>query len=162
MEDFEVRDVMNRYSHPLLEPIFKGRLLQQGGSGQDVWLLNITLQNQGPRRARDIKLIFYWPQEIRTTITDRYRKRIVEGEITVPNKVSVNVEHTIQSTDWIIFPEDQMRLTEDGVYRFTYFVDGEALNFVVQQTPELVWKVFADDMPPREGKVSFSHNLVDI
>ena len=58
MEDFEVRDVMNRLKHPLVEPKFSVRPIGSKSGGR----LNISLVNSSPVLARYIKLVFIWPK----------------------------------------------------------------------------------------------------
>jgi hypothetical protein len=96
-------------------------------------------------RARDIKLVLYLPPDMFRSETANFaagRARIDE----------VNFDAFIlQKTDIIIFPEDELHLTDSygpliSTNRFS------TIDIYLSQIYHVRWKIYADDMPPREGR----------
>ncbi len=154
MYDHEVRDVMNRLRHPLIEAIFNHEVLSRKAVHE--YKLNIVLKNIGAMRAREVKLVFYWPHELNPVVSAGYSIRNVRGKITVAGTESTNIELTVVPTGQGIFPEDELRITEDSRFRFHYKVDQAAFGFIRSRNPHVLWKVFADDMPPQSGSFPIS------
>ena len=144
MEDHEIRDVMSRLRHPLIEPIFSYKVLSRGDIHE--YMLLITLRNIGATRARDIKFVLNWSNGVRMEVGGGYVLRNLRD----------SVEMTIQRTDIVIFPEDEWRVSDDSRYRFTYKVDQKCYDFIQGNHPLLIWKVYADDMPPQSGQIQIS------
>jgi len=141
MEDYEVRDVMNRAKWPILRPLFS---LRQSVSKTRV--LDITIENCGPVRVTDFAL-----------------KVIVPGATALEPKV-LGFDHVPQSSlkeghqELVlrssrlnippIFPDDSLRVTQQGAN----------LSFILKCEPEhlreqkLYWIIYADDAPPRSGE----------
>jgi len=154
MYDHEVKDVLNRLTHPLVEADYTHQVLSRGDVHE--YKLNITLRNVGAMRVTEMKLVFYWPRELNPAVGDGYTIREVRGQITVPGTESNNIEFTVLPAGRTIFPEDELRITEDSHFRFTYKVGNPAFEFIMSRHPRLVWKVYADDMPPQTGSFPIS------
>ncbi len=151
MYDHEIRDVMSRFTHPILKPKF---LLTRLASQYKV---DIAIKNVGAVCARDVKMVFYWLKNIIHECGPRYRQRIVRGRITVPGMETDNVELTIPHFHAPIFPEDEAQITvEDPRLDFRFSIDKSVLNTIVNRSPEVVWTVYADDMPPQKGATRIS------
>lgn len=153
MYDYEIRDIMARFTYPLVVPIFSATLVSRQ---TQKYKLNIALQNQGATCARDVKLVFFWPRPIVHECGGGYRQRIIVGRITIPSREIENIELTVPPFSRPIFPEDEFRLTdEDSRFHFTFQIDEAALVSLTRRPyPQLVWKVYADDMPPQTGSIS--------
>ena len=139
MEDHEIRDVMNRMKHPLVEPIFEARSSTSGSriSGQ----LIIKLRNKGTVRARDLKLVFNWPRVLKPHACQGMRHQGASES---------TLEYIIQKSGQPVHPDDEWLVTDGSSCYFMYDID-KSKNLM--DFPPLTWKVFADDMPFREGSL---------
>jgi len=156
MEDHEVRDVMNRLRFPLITPEFSCERQNHLCIGStQVYLLKIFLRNSGAMCARDMKLVFYFPQNIKSEVDGGgFRLQIIVGEITVPGNRTENIELSTSQITRTLFPEDRYKLTdEDHRYRMKFTIDLNALELLLTKNPCIVWRMYADDMPPQDGKI---------
>ena len=64
MEDYEIRDVMNRLKYPVLEPIFNKRLLPGYTGELHEYELQIKLVNLGPLVINNFLLEFCLPEKM--------------------------------------------------------------------------------------------------
>lgn len=149
MEDYEIRDIMNRKSYPILLPVFtRGRPYSHRGTREESFLY-VTLKNKGTVRAQHLKLVFTIPQEM---------ARIGMGFIhrTIPQKDELFgdswVEHTFVTTQHVVFPDDEMHLVDLG-YKGEISLDIARFDRDERRSVFLYWRVFADDMPPSSGQV---------
>jgi len=150
MEDYEIRDTMNRLKHPKIKAIFSFELLNVAPTPQ--YKMNILISNWGTIRVRDFKLVFYWPERVKPKVGKGFTKRIVPPKQIIPPPPSQLIECTVQRSDTVIFPDDEWRLTDDDLYNFTYHVGDHEIEFFLDNDFKLTWKVFADDMPVQEGQ----------
>jgi len=149
MEDFEVRDVMNRQKHPLVEPKFSVSPIA------DKYRLNISFVNSSSVLARYIKLVFIWPAHFFPLHSDKgitQRPFPTDGEW---------IEITLQRTDLIVFPGDETPITEDDKHHIFFKASPNTLDFMLRSgRRDLNWKVFADEMPGREGAIPFEEKEI--
>lgn len=160
MQDHEIRDVNNRLKFPLVNAEFFCERQREQGSTQ-VYDLHVFLRNNGAMCARDMKLVYYWPTEIKHELqamaSHRLGQKIIYDEITVPGIKTQNVRISASLEARPPFPEDVWELSREDVrYSIKFTVDLKALEFLLQKNPSIVWKVYADDMPPQEGKIPIS------
>lgn len=144
MEDHEIRDVMNRSRHPIIEPVFSFKESRSAQSSSLV--LRIALRNVGAMRARDIKIVVAIPYGL---FSCKYSK-FVGGTTQIEDKNYST--YTLQRADLIIFPDDEIPLTDhfgpiDAQNRTS------PLEILTSSLHELRWKIYADDMPPKEGRL---------
>lgn len=151
MYDHEIRDIMARFTYPLVSPTFTttriSRVTQK-------YKLNIVLQNQGATCARDVKLVFFWPRPFPHECGGGFSQRIITGRITIPSRAIENVELSAR-LNHPIFPEDEFRLTDEASrFHFIFELGESTLDLITANlNPQLVWKIYADDMPPQSGQV---------
>jgi hypothetical protein len=149
MEDHEIRDVMNRSKHPIIEPIF--RFMEPQIGKQTQLFLHVTLRNVGAMRAKDIKLVLFSPPDMFSVQHSQFLADTVRVD------ELVYTSYTFQRNDLIIFPDDAFRLTDHlGPLISTGKVS--SMDILLSPIYELRWKVYADDMPPKEGK-TFLKNI---
>ena len=153
MEDYEVRDVMNRLKHPLLVAEFAARFVGRSGSMSE-FALKVTLKNYGSMCARDWKLVLYIPFQLSKAVRGFDRQKEVEIDSPVFGKVWF--ENSLQVEGRPVFPEDEVEVSSGGKFEFTYRIDGWEHNRIEDRAPFLLWKTFADDMPPQNGEVRLS------
>lgn len=164
MYDHEIRDVMNRLRFPLVKPEFTCEKDSEKSQGtRQVFKLSIALKNMGTMSAREMKLILYWPRGMQIDMFGgSYRSREpVSGEITIWGSTTENWEFTTPQLQYTLFPEDTYYFTrEDSRFELFFPFDINAQEFLNENNPDLVWKIFADDMPPQRGRISIG-NLLD-
>ena len=144
MQDHEIRDVMNRSRHPLVEPVFTFREVR---GDHPTLLLRIVLRNVGAMRPRDIKLVVLIPHRLFSTDLSMHfgqGSREIDGEI--------YDSFEIQKTDLVIFPDDEFPLT-DAYGPLTLAKGVIPIDILTSSLHDLRWKIYADDMPPREGRI---------
>ena len=153
MYDHEVRDVMNRLKFPLITPlILKSRI-----PGAWDYILNITLINTGAMTARDIKFIFYWPAAWQFQQGGKIVQKIIRGRKTLPHGESEEKEVELMPVvNRIIFPDDEYPVSEVHGNDFMYSGIPELSGVGGHPKAFLVWKVYADDMPPQSGSVAIA------
>lgn len=143
MQDHEVRDVMNRSRHPLIEPVFNFKEIT---GARPSLLLRIALRNVGAMRARDIKLVISITDGLFSSSSPQF------GVGTLRIDDQTYTTFSIQKTDLVIFPDEEFPLTDTyGPLTSTNKIS----NMEICLTPgyDLRWKVYADDMPPKEGRI---------
>lgn len=147
MEDHEIRDVMNRSRYPIIEPVFT---LKETRDVQAHLFLHISLRNVGAMRARDIKLVVATAPDI---FSAKHTQLLAD---TAQLDGQTYSTYTFQKNDLVIFPEDEFRLTD---LLGPLVATGKVSTMDIILTPlyELRWKIYADDMPPKEGRLLFKN-----
>ncbi|HLF59372.1 MAG TPA: ATP-binding protein [Alphaproteobacteria bacterium] len=158
MEDYEVRDVMNRRKHPILVPYFSYVTVTQTENSHR-YDLRLRLTNEGSVRAIDIKCLIYFPRQCfahsDATVGRAYRPwRSMEMQTDSGDTYQV-CEIELKKTSFVIFPDDEWMVTNDADYILRYVVNSENWKVLAQLRPPIRWKIYADDMPPREGEFPF-------
>src|SRR5262245_35068467 len=143
MEDHEIRDMMARSRHPIIEPVFTFR-----ENSKKELELGIVLRNIGTMRARDIKIVVALPQGM---FSSQYSQFAV-GTTHIDGKNYSS--YSFQKSDAVIFPDDEAPLTDTiGPIQST----GRIATMDIYLSPlyDLRWKRYGDDMPPKEGRILF-------
>jgi hypothetical protein len=97
-------------------------------------------------RARDIKLVLFLPPDMFRSETPNF----AAGKIRISDQIYDTF--TFQRTDIIIFPDDELSLTDNyGPLISTNRVS--PIDIYLSPLYDLRWKVYADDMPPKEGRI---------
>ena len=151
MEDYEIRDVMNRLKYPLILPRFVARFVERSNAVYEYVLLT-WLRNDGAMCARDVKLTLNIPRGMSKRVTG-FLQRAVE------------IKSPLFGKEWIknyllsklpLFPDDEISVADLGGYEFVYVVDTTKYDLNESRAPFLLWKIYADDMPPQSGEVFLS------
>ncbi len=163
MEDYEVRDVMNRLVLPDAEPVFDFKRERTEADDSHGYLLKVLVKNIGTKLIANFKLSFTFPnygQYIShyglfaqgVTVEGKSIIRDAQGDYLV----------TYRSND-CLFPGDQVDVGEP--FQFRYHIDDQAFQ-KISSTPgsrdwSVNWTLYADDMPKKSGKVALSqlHNF---
>ncbi len=151
MEDYEVKDVMNRVKVPVIEPIFSHQAVERT-SDAHTYDLQIFLKNKGKIMVRNFYLQVTFPSSLIKYISnldyksllldDRYDERYRE--------ISINSYR-------VLFPEERFHVTE-GLRYIRYEVNTESHHEICKY-PELMklkWALYADNMPPKRGEIPLS------
>lgn len=156
MYDHEIRDVMNRSRFPIVTPEFVCQMDQaQSSPDLDQYRLSVTLVNSGAMRAKEMKLVLFWPSDIALSVSPQsYVAQVISREITVEGLRTDNYELSTPHINHTLFPEDKYELSrEDSRFELVFIINPKALWFIRTNDPSLAWKIYADDMPPQSGKI---------
>lgn len=156
MEDYELRDVLNRLKYPLLDLTF--RILRHLSEERVVesYELEVTMVNSGAVYARFVVAFLHVPCGLISDSTTR----IDQGDIDPENLCEFSCENSLVdrngSTMYVpVLPNLGKRLNRFSVVRNFEFVDWNSC--------EILWAVHADNAPPNYGSVVISEiEVVDL
>lgn len=156
MEDYQVRDVMNRFKHPLLEPEITYKFIGANPDGSHRYEFNLKIQNRGIVAAKAWGMDMLFPELYFHSIEGSFSGDIWRGE-SHQKYLSFKFRNNESSdgNDQIFFPEEEKVLFGDNRRKFNYGVNRE--NSLQLFILEIHITVYADDMPPRRLVVPF-HN----
>jgi hypothetical protein len=160
MEDYEVRDTMNRGRTPLISVAIKCRLVDQAGIRGDVhrYEVHAGLENNGGVAAKTIKIVLSFPSAIRPDFGGTlHRGPEVIGTGTGGAEYK-ELKLVLEHSGLTIFPSDSTSIGALGGY-LTFEVNRERFDYIQRILPVIGWTVYADDMSPRTGKVAL-HDLI--
>jgi hypothetical protein len=157
MDDYEIRDIMNRRKQPLLEPKFTYRLLP-GYTGQlHEYEMHIELINKGTMLINLFRLEVSFPAEVLVSEHGCVHKETFFENIVTSSRQTCGVEYTKlsytnPSTISAIFPNEEFKLLPSSIspvrnltYKFT-----REIRFKYYSA-NIFWKLYADEMPYKEG-----------
>ncbi len=162
MEDYEIKDVMNRIKYPVLIPDFSFRSSSRSPEIHQYELI-LVIRNTGQLRAIDFKIIIYFPSDfvLRAGVGYMERRLISSEEFSPDTPLSNQYDLeglVIKQNSFVIFPGDEWRVTDDDRYLVYYKIDHQLYrDFLRTKSPRLYWKIFADDAPARFGDMSFDN-----
>jgi hypothetical protein len=157
MEDYEVRQTMNRATIPDIEVRFSHTLYGSGGSdNKRIYQLAIELINIGTVVVKNWRLIFSVPGGF------------VQAQSTqnIRGKQNMSLRRTEGDHRWVItyssrdvlFPDETREIGHEFEWRYEI---NNSLSLKIMQDEEqageytLFWTLYADNMPHRTGNVSF-------
>jgi hypothetical protein len=152
MEDYEIRDVMNRAIAPNVSIRFESRASKTIGEVR-YYRLHPIVKNEGYQIVNHIKLLFISPSRF-----------INSAEIlgANPNATSVktpdNTYIVSLQTARPLFPEDERDVGLEMQWEFSVLKENLrflALRQVFETDTTVRWKLFADNMTPKNGTFSY-------
>jgi hypothetical protein len=171
MQDYEIRDVMNRGVKPDADVEFSWRRIG-GEGGEDLFGLGVTVRNQGLVVIHHFKLEFVFPDLDRvplayiTAVPSDFVEQVKIEQSPVTKMVEVEVRDHIavlvkrdrhlinvrfRSKD-VLFPNDSMVISED--VSLQYIINSQ-IFYNRSTIPALEWILYADNMLPKQGKIPF-------
>lgn len=165
MEDYEIRDIMARLKFPRLIPHFTARFIDNRPLIEVLeYALNISLRNEGVMAAQRWKLVLWIPQSLALR-QPGFSGQVIEQLQSAVFGAGWFKQHV--KGDEVIFPEDELVLVPGraaaGMGReFVYRIDTRRIGLDDRREPFLLWKTYADNMPPLNGSVllaDISHPL---
>jgi hypothetical protein len=157
MEDYEVKDVMNRAITPDAQVEFSSRRISMARQ----YRLGIVVSNKGIQVINHLKLEFTFPN------FDSMYGEQWSGEKKPFGKVVADSDHSIvrirpereiyrvifQSRD-VLFPQDTVDL---GAYlNLDYWIDADQYTYQQAINLPIEWILYADNMQPKIGHISIS------
>lgn len=156
MQDYEVRDVMNRAKYPEVDVEFSYQRTTEGETHH--YRLGVQVRNRGQTAVEAYKLWFGFP-----LFGPNFKFRKISnvnhpyfGLITIREHANLELAVTFRSKDKL-FPDDSFDVGEQlGI---SYWIDSPAYQEIRRITRErgmsLAWRLFADNMPPKEDHIPF-------
>jgi hypothetical protein len=159
MDDHEIRDVMNRSIMPNIEVEFTFDLVVIGMENHE-YLLKIRVVNVGVKAIHNYKLEFIFPNyapELISSTTYTATKHPYFGLITKGKNENDDYIHSFRSKN-LLFPQDDFDIGEliNLQYSINHKADISIRALNRGRGTDVEWILFADDMEPKKGKVSFS------
>lgn len=150
MDDYEIRDIMNRLKHPVLIPQFTLHRISAGLA--NMFNLEIRLKNEGTVRASDFKIVIAIPDKMANQT-----RAFGRGSIAIPSGIFGKVwsEYSVATNAKVIFPSDELNLDELGAMLWIS-IDTKEIDLNEAREPFLFWRIYANDMPPMTGNVFLS------
>ena len=153
MEDYEIRDVMNRSTKPNLAVSFGYRSLDRRKEYHEC-VLEVAVKNLGERVVQNLLLEFSIPSAIpfvQRTIGDKAHIDLVQRDNGDPI-----VAYRCRS---VLFPEQELDIGSE--IRWTYQINRDVRHLISRAKREgwdlsINWTLYADDMKPKRGSKSFS------
>jgi hypothetical protein len=150
MDDYEIRDIMNRLKHPVLVPQFTRHRISAATA--ETFNLEIRLKNEGTVRASDFKIVLTVPRKMA-----EQPRGFGQRSITVPSGIfgEAWMEYSVAPSSHVIFSSDELSLSELGAF-LMISIDTRKIDLNETREPFLFWRTYANDMPPMTGKVYLS------
>ncbi len=160
MEDFEIRDVMNRSKYPFLEPEFETQQ-HEDRAGNKSYELRVKLINKGTILVNNFELEISLPdsmvKDARGFFRMKNEERVVRiapaGHAQFSNVTYRRLYFINPIGRTVIFPDQEFYLLPgpEGKSSVECVMDPQLLE--VRLYDNLYWKLYADNMPFKEGQV---------
>lgn len=150
MDYYQIVDVMNRSTRPNVSVEFVHKYLRQVSVGVHEYQLRMLVENLSAQTVKDFQLILSIPQEL-DPIYDG--NGILNKEhITVRERAKGGLRFSIRSTG-VLFPEETLEIGAelDLKYKINNWDE-----YNDETTPTLNWKLYADNMIPKDDRIPFS------
>jgi len=153
MDDYEVRDVINRSKHPIIIPSIKTSSINSNAI-EHVYGLEIILENQGLMSAHNIKFEFDFPARLITETAPIFTRSATQILKKRPSYESSYFSFSRYGTP--LFPTENLPLPALKAPALKFKITEELYAFCIRFTPSLAWRLYADDAMPREDEISLS------
>jgi schlafen family protein len=153
MEDFEIRDIMNRATIPDVEVEFK--YMKLGGSAENrLYRIHPVLTNLGTQVVNNFKLEFTVPRPVGVE-GQQLAHPLENVRITLDSKNDYVISYQSKR---VLFPHEVRNLGEEILfpYRMNREIYDELKTLELNgHNPTVDWTLYADNMPPKTGSVLF-------
>ena len=156
MEDYQVRDVMNRYRHPLIESeIFYRDLSIQ--SDEHKYSLGLKIKNIGNVTANKFGVDMHFPKifmdrenfdKTNSEIRSRYGIVILEEYVNDNRDTYFKIWFRSSERNNVLFPSETFTILDpDQRYGIKYIVNQQ--NWQLTHLQKIRVVLYADNMPPK-------------
>jgi hypothetical protein len=162
MPDYRIRDVMNRTTTPDVRAEFSAKTISSS-SEHFLNKLEVIISNQGPNVVNHFKLEFTFPDfgSIYSPWGGSLSSNVRPGpvgkvEFDIRDAVAVSVKkdqkayRVIYRSRGVLFPKENSDIGAD--INLSYYYNPVVFR---SEDPSLDWILYADNMLPRQGKISF-------
>jgi hypothetical protein len=151
MKDYEIRDVMNRFTTPDAEVEFNYTLIRNDNGREHDYLLLLKIKNLGNQVIEHFQLQFTFPQ------FDGNVSHIIQKRDHIDIWASSQREHTIRyRSHKVLFPQEEIDIGREMTIR--YKINGHIwtnLGLDFGTGPMVSWTLYADNMTPKIGTKPF-------
>ncbi len=161
LEDWEIRELMNRAVDPVFEFEVGFRKMQRSTPEQHTYALTASLANVGGVRIHDYRVEVQMPEiYARTGPFSEYKffgdQRV---GIVLPSRGLLGPDQEYPAKTWSatfdepLFPGQTSKVLDaDAVVPLRYLVDDNSHREATSNEYAVSWTVFADDLPPLRGR----------
>lgn len=153
IEDFEIRDIMNRATIPNVEVEF--RYMKLGGSTENrLYRIHPVIKNLGTQVVNNFKIDFTIP-----------RLAAVEGQQLVHHLENIQITLNLKydyvisyQSKRVLFPNEERNIGEEILfpYRMDGKIYGELRGLELSGKEAMIdWTLYADNMTPKTGSIPF-------
>lgn len=146
MEDYEIKDVMNRLTTPDASVEFKFLTVSQMKDLHE-YTLEIFVRNQGNLVIKNFKLEFVFPGIVPSITRNQLTNVHVDNNRTGDYVISYRSHH-------VLFPKDEININKELAW--CYKIDSTAYHKMINTAPMVTWTLYADNMIPKHGSKAFS------
>lgn len=157
MEDYEIRDVLNRAKSPLVTPTFRVRRIEQL-DGSENFAIRTQLTNHGDVCARSVRIEIGIPSALVASHAVNYSE-MQEIMNTRAGRNYPEVRYAFHH-DGIIFPMQAVNISEWNFFGAVLNVNDDKFSTAQESGAELRWTVYADDMRRAQGQVKLFPDLI--
>src|SRR5262245_1527913 len=161
MHDHEIRDVMHRQTLPNIVVEFD--YVQSTIGNKPCYVLKVKVKNDGVIAIKHFMLQFSFPvyENERTRTDSTVNKEYHQGAYSIivkkDGEYTDSYDSTFRSKD-ILFPKEEIDI---AVLGHPYYLDHLAWQQIKTEKAKgierpLTWIIYADDMPPKTGKLFLS------
>ncbi|MDV2503794.1 MAG: ATP-binding protein [bacterium] len=149
MQDYEIRDILNRKKTPTITPIFSKVVVNCTEARHD-YLLNCTLSNTGHMLVKDWAFFFAYPKVVinKDTVSGYRSRKEIRKDLRFYNATSSMeyIQLEFRSVGGVFFPSEELVIFDRGL---GYYVD----NAIHENRSKYIfyWALFADDMHREYG-----------
>ena len=166
MEDYQVRDVMNRFNFPVLEAE-TNFLKLKNGQHEHHYAFGLTINNIGNVTAVNFGIdicfpeIFLVPDDFTKLLNRIEEPKFYEGKSTEKGLIKYRTRilcYRNIGTHYVLFPSERLVLLDvNRGNRIVYMVNQD--NWRQCDICRLKWTIFADNMPPKRGGIPIYENF---
>jgi hypothetical protein len=161
MEDYQVRDVMNRFNYPILEPKFKFTKSIQSDGTLHIYEIRLSLINKGNVTANNFGIDLYFPASFMSNYQTNYHILLSPNYLTCDNIRQdgvdyIRLKYRNYGSQFVLFPNESFPLLNDKRY-LIYKVNED--NYGQLYLLRIKWILYADSMPPKNGEIPFRNEF---
>lgn len=153
MEDFEIRDIMNRATVPDVEVEFGYKRLT-GLIAEREYRMIAIVENLGAQVVNNFKLVFTFPRP-----AGLESQQLIHHLENVDVSLNEDSDYVISyQSKRVLFPKEKRNIGEELLwqYRMSTAVYGQLRELELKgKTPSVNWILYADNMVPKSGTVVF-------
>ena len=160
LEDYQIRDLLNRPKNPVIEVTIDHRLLDKGDGKVHRYGFEMMLANIGPIRIRVLRVEIEVPIrmfQIEGSLNHIPNYETYKGITRRPSGLQYESWHIIYlSVTAPIFPTQEINILgwhSNTKPYLSYTVDQEISTWIENNDVALTWKVYADNMPPKIDEI---------
>jgi hypothetical protein len=151
MEDYEIRDIMNRLSTPDAAVEFKYKKIEGGPTNK--YRLQVFVENLGVQVINNFQLEFTFPHVVGSTGT------LIDYKGNIDLGLSETGDHLITyRSKSVLFPKEKREIGQEIVWDFEVDTEKYEKMRILELKGEestVNWTLYADNMEPQNRKVLF-------